>query len=175
MSEATDQVCHDLLRPENPAETGVIKMSYHFSLSEIADRWLERNPDAQSRLHCLSITDSDSPTPQGYGENVSFATARADDLTGVGMKVNQIVGELGVNQTDILVCLDSLDAMLMYTDTRTVFRFIRTISNFLSANDAQIHFHIDPSRDQQELTTLKSAVNAIVEVDETGEASIKVR
>lgn len=170
------RVCDDLLEPERSAETGVIKISYHFSPTEIADRWLADNPDSESPLYCLSITESNlSQDAHTYPEHVSFATARADDLTGIGMKINQIVGEMSGTTSEILVCLDSLDSMLMYVDRQTVYRFIRTISNFLSTNDARIHFHIDPSRDDGIVTTLRSALNAVVEVGETGVVDIKTR
>lgn len=179
MDETTNRVCHRLLQSETDdqtaAETAVIKVSYHFSLSEIADRWAERNPDSQARLHCLSITDNDSNVPQTYDDNISFATARAEDLTGIGMKINQIVGELRPDDPEILVCLDSIDPMLMYADENTVYRFVRTITNFLSSNNARIHFHIDPSRSEEMVNTLRSAVNAVVEVDETGEVTVKKR
>lgn len=175
MNETTSRVCSDLLQPETPGEAAVIKISYHFSPTEMADRWLEDHPENESMIYCLSITDNDNPLPQTYGENISLTTARAEDLTGIGMKINQILGEISSDRSEILVGLDSLDSMLMYTGTENVYRFIRTISNLLSANQAQIHFHIDPSKNEEELNKLISAINAIIEIEESGEVSVKAR
>ncbi|PSQ00209.1 hypothetical protein BRC89_02450 [Halobacteriales archaeon QS_4_70_19] len=176
MMDPVKRVCDQLLDPDSSEGTGVIKISYHFSPVETADRWLADNPDSETPLYCLSITDSTfSENAHTYPEHVSFATARADDLTGIGMKINQIVQEMNVHTSDIRVCLDSLDNMLMYVDRQTVYRFIRTISNFLSANEARIHFHINPSRNDEIVDTLRSALNAVVEVGETGVVDIKTR
>lgn len=175
MEDSVKQVCTDLLLPENPAETVILKISYHFSPTEIADRWQERNPDSKSKVYGISITDSSVSNRQSYGDQFSFETVRAGDLTGIGMKINQIVGEVSADRPTILVCLDSLDSMLMYNDKQTVYRFIRTISNFLSSNNAEIHLHLDPSQHDDVVNTLKSAFNAIVEVDDDGIVNIKTR
>jgi hypothetical protein len=175
MEEPVKHVCNVLLQPENPAETSNLKISYHFSPTELADRWKEQNSDSKVKFYGLSITDSSISTPQSFGDQFSFETARAGDLTGVGMKINQIVGKVSAESSTILVCLDSLDGMLMYKDEQTVYRFVRTISNFLSANNAKIHFHIDPTQNMEIVNTLKSAVNAIVRVEESGDISIKAR
>lgn len=175
MEEPVEQVCNELLEPENPDKTGILKVSYHFNPTEIADRWSEHNPDSQAELYGLSVTDSSVSKPRSYGEQFSFETARAGDLTGTGMKINQIVGEIRADRPAILVCLDSLDSMLMYNDKQTVYRFVRTISNFLSANNAKIHFHLDPSQHDDVVNTLKSAFNAIVEVGDDGIVNIKMR
>lgn len=175
MEEPVDRVCHALLHPEDSAETSIIKMSYHFLPSEIADRWLQHNPNSQANLYCLSVSDSNVSKPESYAEKFAFDTVRAGDLTGTGMKLNQIIGGINTNQSTTLVCLDSLDSMLMYNDKQTVYRFIRTISNFFSGNNAQIHFHLDPVQHDDVVNTLKSAFNAIVEVGDEGIVNIKTR
>lgn len=175
MEEPVDRVCHALLTPDYPAETGIIKISYHFSPAEIADRWRQRNPDSPAKLYCLSVSDSTVDKPGSYGEEFLFESARAGDLTGTGMKLNEIIGGINTDTSTTLVCLDSLDSMLMYNDKQTVYRFIRTISNFLSANNAQIHFHLDPAQHADVVNTLKSAFNAVVEVGEEGIDNIKTR
>lgn len=175
MEEPVKRVCHHLLEPEKPGEAGIIKVSYHFSPAEIADRWLENNPESQDRLYCLSVGDRGMSQLQTGNDNIAFATCRADDLTGLGMKLNQIVDELGDNTSEIRVCLDSLDSMVMYTDEQTVYRFMRTISNFLSSNNARVHFHLDPHHNVEVVNILRSAVNAVIEVDETGITDIRIR
>ena len=175
MEESGKQVCQQLLEPERSSETGIIKVSYHFSPTEIADRWLENNSESQDHIYCLSVTDSSISQARTGKENVSFATSRADDLTGLGMKLNQIVDEMSDNTSELLVCLDSLDSMMMYTDEQTVYRFMRTISNYLASNDARVHFHLDPHHNDKLVDALRSAVNAVIEVDETGVINIKTR
>lgn len=176
MEGPVEEVCNDLLQPEHPAKTGILKISYHFSPTELADRWRERNPDSQAKFYGLSITGSDAVSkPDSYGDQFSFETSQAGDLTGTGMEINHIFGELSTERSIILVGLDSLDSMLMYNDQQTVYRFVRTITNFLSSNNAQIHFHLDPAQHDDMVNTLKSAFNAVVEVGDDGEVDIKVR
>lgn len=175
MEDSVKQACNELLQPENPAESIILKISYHFSPTEIADRWQEHNPDSQSKVYGVSITDSSVSSKQSYGDQFSFKTVRAGDLTGLGMKINQIVGEVSTDTPTLLVCVDSLDSMLMYNDKQSVYRFIRTISNFLSSNNAEVHFHLDPSQHDDVVNTLKSAFNAIVEMDDDGIVNIKTR
>lgn len=175
MEDPVERVCNELFQPENPDKTSILQISYHFSPTELADRWTKRNPDSQAKFHGLSVTDSSVSKPQSYGDQYSFETARAGDLTGTGMKINQIVRETNADRPIMLIGLDSLDGMLMYNDEQTVYRFVRTITNFLSANNAQIHFHLDPSQHDDVVNTLKSAFNAIVEVGEDGIVNIKTR
>lgn len=175
MGESVDRVCHRLLEPDHPAETGVIKISYHFSPAEIADRWLDRNPDSEADMYCLSVSATRDEVKKSYGDNISFHNARAGDLTGTGMKINEIVGEIRETRSELIICLDSLDSMLMYNDQPMVYRFIRTITNYLSANNAQIHLHLDPSQHDDAVNTLRSAFNAIVEVGDDGIVNIKTR
>lgn len=175
MERTVTDICHDLLTPAHPTEAGIIKISYHFGPEQIADRWLDRHPDSEVQLACLSVTDSNVDEPRSEYPQISYATARAEDLTGIGMMINQIIGRLGTQTSEILVCLDSLDNMLMYTDQRTMYRFIRTISNFLSGHNARIHFHIDPTQNTEIINMLRSAVNAVVEVGTDGGVTVKAR
>lgn len=175
MEDSASDICHELLGVQSSNDIGIIKVSYHFSPMEIADRWIRKQHELTGELVCLSVSDLANQSLEAYPENFSFETVRADDLTGIGMKLNQIVGRLDVQTSEIRVCLDSLDSMVMYNDQSTVYRFVRTISNFLGNNNAKIHFHVDPKQNEELVGTLKSAVNGVVEVDESGLVDVKVR
>ena len=90
------------------------------------------------------------------------------DMTGIGIKFSEFVEEFytGRNVQRNRVVVDSLSALLMYSDLQTVFRFMHVLTSRIEDADA-IGFHVIEStaHDQESLNTLKQLFDGVVEVE----------
>ena len=91
------------------------------------------------------------------------------ELTRLGIVMTRAIGSWDGDDRDTVVCLDSLDVLMGYTDGRNVFRFLHVLLSKLQSSDAIAHFHIDPSTaDDQGANTLKPLFDAVVTIDDDG-------
>ena len=90
------------------------------------------------------------------------------DMTGIGIKFSEFIEEFytGRNVQRNRVVVDSLSALLMYSDLQTVFRFMHVLTSRIEDADA-IGFHLIEStaHDQESLNTLKQLFDGVVEVE----------
>ncbi len=92
-------------------------------------------------------------------ENVSTPS----DLTGLGISIGKILSGW---DAPVLVCFDSLTAMLQYVDVQTAYEFLHAITGQIHAAGARAHFHIDPSaHDQKDVAGITSLFDARVTLD----------
>ena len=100
-------------------------------------------------------------------ELVRYASSPLD-MTGIGIKFSEFVEEFytGRNVQRNRVVVDSLSALLMYSDLQTVFRFMHVLTSRIEDADA-IGFHVIEStaHDQESLNTLKQLFDGVVEVE----------
>jgi KaiC/GvpD/RAD55 family RecA-like ATPase len=100
-------------------------------------------------------------------ELVRYASSPLD-MTGIGIEFSEFVEEFytGRNVQRNRVVVDSLSALLMYSDLQTVFRFMHVLTSRIEDADA-IGFHVIEStaHDQESLNTLKQLFDGVVEVE----------
>jgi KaiC/GvpD/RAD55 family RecA-like ATPase len=93
------------------------------------------------------------------------------DLTGLGITLSQTLSD----HEDVVVCFDSLTAMLQYVEVETSYEFLHTVTGQLHAADARAHFHLDPTaHDRQTVDALASLFDAVVHVRD-GERHVRTR
>lgn len=104
------------------------------------------------------------PEPPAEDYHVERLTDPAD-LTGLGMALNDALGEWAV-AGDVTLCFDSLSILLQYADTERVFRFLHVLTNRLTELGASTHFHLDPAaHDERTIAQLAQAFDNRVSVD----------
>ena len=64
-----------------------------------------------------------------------------------------------------VACVDSVTELCEYNEVRTLFRFLRVVTQQVQSEGATAHFHVDPvAHDQQSLARLKPPFDAHVEI-----------
>jgi hypothetical protein len=168
MDPTTTDACFGLLEWTPPSETQVIQVTFNQSPNWMTNKWKERGSELPAHLFVVSIDGG----PSNHSEQldyVTYRTARATDLTGLGIEIQRILERVAHDEEDTVVCFDSLTALLMYVDERVAFRFIRSVLTYVYLADASIHFHLDPiAHAPATLGVFQSVVDAVVETDETG-------
>ena len=110
------------------------------------------------------------------GEVVVETVSSPADLTGLGIKISGFLSRWEGDGNRIHVCVHSLTTLLQYVDVQDVFRFLHVVTGRLDAVSAVAHYHMDPTaHTDQEVNTLKSLFDAVIELDDDGEWSVVTR
>ncbi len=100
------------------------------------------------------------------------------DLTGISVKVNDLLEEFWKKEQirSIGVVIESLSALLMYSNLQTVFRFLHVFSGRIRSVDAAGMYLIEEGmHDPRTQVTLKQLFQGVIETkDEGGEKLLQV-
>ena len=104
---------------------------------------------------------------------VKYASS-PEDMTGIGIKFSEFVEEFreerGIENVRVLV--DSLSALLMYSDVQTVFRFMHVFTSRVDNSDAMgMHIIESTGHEEETLNTLRQLFDHAVSVAANGSVS----
>jgi KaiC/GvpD/RAD55 family RecA-like ATPase len=110
------------------------------------------------------------------GDHVKY-TSSPVDMTGIGIKLSEFLQafyeERGIQRNRIL--LHSLSTLLMYSDLRTVFRFLHVFTGRVQSVDGLGLYAIDDSaHDERTMNTLKQLFDGIVTTAEGAEPTVRL-
>jgi KaiC/GvpD/RAD55 family RecA-like ATPase len=116
---------------------------------------------------------------QGQNTEDSSAVKYASspvDMTGIGIKFSEFVEHFysgrGLEQNRI--ALDSLSALLMYSDLQTVFRFMHVFTSRIEdANGLGVHVLESTAHDAETMNTMKQLFDGVVRTTEDKEVSLE--
>lgn len=95
------------------------------------------------------------------------------DLTGIGIEVTDALERWN---GPIVVCVDSLSAMLEHVSVERAFRFLNDVTVRLKDVDADAHVHLDPGyHDEGTINALAGLFDAVLEVDGDGTRTVRTR
>ncbi|WP_321112712.1 DUF7504 family protein [Halorussus salinisoli] len=183
LHSATDDACLDLLTFDDPAEGNVLWVTYARSPDACINDWLARAGKQPRNLRVVSVgettrsakTAAGNVTGPTQGDDVVVTLSNPGDLTGLGIKLSEILKEWGTDGNPTVACFDSLTALLQYGDLQTVYKFLHVLTGRFDAADVTAHFHLDPDAcDQQTVSTLTSLFDTVVELDD-GEWTVRSR
>ncbi|WP_302081274.1 RAD55 family ATPase [Salinibaculum rarum] len=107
---------------------------------------------------------------------VKYASSPVD-MTGIGIKFSEFVEEF-YTKRDVRknrVLLDSLSALLMYSDVQTVFRFMHVLTSRIEDADALgVHIIESTAHDDEAMNTMKQLFDGIIEVDEQRDLTVQL-
>ena len=177
--------CAELLHPAPAADTNVLWVSYTKSPDKQLQRWRAHADERPGEMGMVSVEDGTrSVAADGGGRGSSLPDTNApvetvnspNDLTGLGIRVTEFLTDWRENGNRTVVCFDSLTALLQYVDLETAYEFLHIVTGRLAAVDAFGHFHMDPdAHDERTVEIVTSLMDAVVELDEDGERSIRSR
>jgi KaiC/GvpD/RAD55 family RecA-like ATPase len=101
-------------------------------------------------------------------ENIKFASS-PQDLTGIGVRISQFFEEFLMKKKipKIQLHINSLSAILMYSNIQTVFRFLHVFTGRIKAAGAMGIFVVDSGmHDDPTITTLKQLFDGVIEIKE---------
>ncbi|WP_199174746.1 DUF7504 family protein [Halegenticoccus soli] len=177
--DAENDVCIDLLRPGDAAEENVLWVSYTRSPDAQLRRWRARAGAPPANLGVVSVGETVRSTGAVAGETRADArrgapgpieaVANPNDLTGLGIAINEYLHGWEHNGNRTVVCFDSLTAMLQYVELETAYEFLHILAGRLYAADAVAHFHMDPgAHDTRAVESVASLCDAVVDLREDG-------
>lgn len=173
MNNEADDACVDLLSQGDPETTSVLWVTFTRQAAQCLESWRDNHESDPGEFGVVVVGE----TPAiGAGEEIDSAVVETistpSDLTGIGITITEFVsGRSG----EILVCFDSLTALLQYVDLETAYEFLHALTGQLYSAGAVSHFHVDPSaHDEQTLDTLRSLFDAEVNLSES-DISIRTR
>lgn len=86
------------------------------------------------------------------------------DLSAIGCAISRLCDRLGGPDERLAVCFDSLDALLAYSPSKRVFRFVHLLTNRLSAAGALAHVHFDVTGyDEPLVSTFERVFDRVVD------------
>ncbi|WP_240334755.1 DUF835 domain-containing protein [Halorussus sp. MSC15.2] len=180
---ATEDACLDLLAFDDASEENVLWVTYTRSPDTCIRDWLTRTGERPRNMRLVSVGDTTrsataragSDTTSATGDEVVETLSNPGDLTGLGIKLSEILREWDALDGRTVACFDSLTALLQYADLQTVYKFLHVLTGRFAAADVTAHFHLDPDAcDTQTVSTLTSLFDTVVEFDD-GEWSVRSR
>ncbi|MFD1586223.1 hypothetical protein ACFR9U_04460 [Halorientalis brevis] len=173
MSQGTEGVCVDLLAQGPSEDASVLWVSFRKSASQCLAEWRGEHDVDPGSYGVIVVgdtagTEDDGEVEPGAVQHIS----NPSDLTGIGIKVGEFVsGRSG----QIVVCVDSLTALLQYVDLETAYEFVHALTGQLYSAGAVSHFHVDPTaHDRETIDTLLSLFDASVDLSD-GDVDVRTR
>lgn len=181
MRSETDDVCLDLLSQESPQRENVLWVTFTRSPDGCVQDWLGHVGERPANLRFVSVGEtvrsaaSSSPVQETPADAVIETLSNPGDLTGLGIKISEVLQQWQNDGNRTVACFHSLTALLQYADVQTVYKFLHVLTGRFATAGVTAHFHLDPAaHDDQTINTLKSLFDAVAEFDD-GEWSIRTR
>lgn len=155
------------------AGEGAILVSTNTTGRALADNCVDQSPDPDA--DSLGIVDAtgraDAETDTGARIETVSSTA---DLTGISIRFSVLYSSLYEKGfTRVRTSFDSLSMLLLYTNPKTITRFVHAIAGRVSATDGFCVFVIDPSmHDSRIVYTLEHLCDGRIDVrgEEAGDS-----
>ena len=157
LSEEKRATCLDLQGVGSSAHRNVLHVTYSGAPAELVDQWRDHYGELPARMGIVVVGDQPGQTPGGDGvpENVFVTSANPNDITGLGMRLNNYLNDHD-DDSQLVVCVDSMTEMLQFVELQPVFKFLHMFAGQLREADAVAHFHLDPgAHDDKTINRLK--------------------
>ncbi|TKX72482.1 hypothetical protein EXE46_15800 [Halorubrum sp. GN11_10-6_MGM] len=164
--ERKHAACQDLLGLETAAaQRDVLLVRYR----RMDPEQLEAIASAAHRTKLVAIGYSQS-VPEDVRDDVEVASINnPNDITRLGILISGTVESWAADDSEIVVCYDSVNILLKYKDVQSAFRFLHVFLGTLQGAGVIAHFHVDPrAGDPQNINTLKPLFDEVVSIDSVG-------
>jgi hypothetical protein len=180
MDDRERQACGELLDREGARGRDVIVVSISDSADQRVRRWRDTVGPLPKRLHIITAGDTAGPdpsTPDGTDVTVTTdSVSTPGDLTGLGIAISTYLDEHRERDARLLVCFDSVTALLLHTDLQPVYKFLHVLTAQLQSVDALAHFHLDPSaHGPQDVGAITSLFDTEITADDDGSIEVRSR
>lgn len=180
LERAGSEACTRLLSVASPSSTDVLSVTFNRSPDDRLEEWraLDGPHDAanlgfvvvgdQLRSAAASGPSSAPATPEPGGPTV-VSVSSPGDLTGIGLRLGDLLEGWADDDHRLVVCFDSLTTFLQYADLRSVFTFLHVLAGRVTDAGGLAHYHLDPAaHDDATVHALLELVDASVALDDDG-------
>lgn len=177
-----NDACLDLLTVTDPAQENVLSVTFTQSVTDRIQLWDSHVDERPAHTGIISIGEMTRSTSANTtttlqparGPLVIETVSDPSDFTNLGMTISSFLSEWDDNDNQTRVCFHSLTALLQYAPLQRVFRFLHILTGRVENSDAVAHYHMDPNaHDQQAVSTLTPLFDAVVEIDDDDEWSVR--
>lgn len=161
--------CHAALTAGDPADTAVLLVSLAEPPGVTLHRLDTQAGSLPARVGIVSVGEEMRGAASAATAGAAPGNSRirietvgdTRDLTGIGMAVEELLPFLR-GPDRLVVCVDSLTPLVLSTDERRTFRFVRTLTHRLKAVGADVHAHLDPAaHGDRTVATLRSPFDEV--------------
>lgn len=148
----------------------VVHITYTRSVADVMDSWADSDFETPGHLHVVRVQErmvagGDDAVPDADGVTVSVANP--NDLTGLAMRLQDVINTIERSDREAAVCFESVTALLQYTDDQSAFKFLHMLTGQLRDVDARAHFHLNPEAyGDQVVGRMQSVFDDAVSLDE---------
>jgi hypothetical protein len=184
LGTAESRVCGELLSMEQPSEENVLAVLLNDAPDDWLDEW-QRTVGPERPANTCFVTAGEQMRSASTGaatgsvlpgDMTVHPVSSPSDLTGLGMRISRQLSDWADDDSRIVVDFDSLTTLLEYAPRESVFKFMHVLKGRIDAADAVAHYHMDPAaHDTKEISTFKSLMDAVVEIDDDGTCSVSSR
>jgi hypothetical protein len=172
ISDEKKAVCYEHLVPADPSGLDVLMILYHRSPENFLEEWDERIGERPANTFIVGVHDrTQSSTTNGESaileeaENLHQLSVNPNDITGLGMQLNNALTEFEKSDNKLVVCFDSITALLQFIDLENAYKFLHMLTGKLHAADAYAHFHVDPeAHETQAIRQLQTTFDDRIDV-----------
>ena len=150
----------------------VLYVSFKQPPSRLLDQWRELVGDDLGEFAIVDAreyTDADADVDEA---GVTVVSERPDDLTWIGVRATEHLSEwYERDDAPVILCFDSLSALLQYVPTETLYRFLHVLTGRVEDGDGVGFYHVDPTiHDESVINTVAQLCDTRLDCDpETGE------
>lgn len=157
-----EHLCDRGLSINDPGDHDLLLIRYR----AIDDDRLERLVTAANRVTLIAVGYEQS-IPSQLSDRIELKNIpKVGDLRRLGIMVTRTIEGWKSDETDIRVCIDSLNVILRYADAERVFRFLHLLLGKLESVDGITHGHIDPSSEApRDINMLETLFDTVVTAD----------
>lgn len=155
---------HSIMKKEN----AIITVTTHESAAQILEYFKENKIALPlSRFGIIDCITKSIGMAAFETENIKFANSPLD-LTGIGVQISQFLEDFLVKKKipNVQLHINSLSAILMYSNIQIVFRFMHVFTGRIKASGALGIFVVDSGMDDHKVATLKQLFDGIIEIKE---------
>lgn len=171
-----DGTCVDLLCGAHPDDVDVLFATVTDSPGDRLDAWRAHAAGPPASMGFVSVADrarsaaaAGSGTPDLGHAGPVRTVSDPSDLTGVGIAITETLSSWADDGNRTVVCLESLTALLQYSDVERVYRFLNVLTSQFARAGVVAHVHATPeSHDEQTLGTLASLFDEVRCDDDAG-------
>lgn len=167
LGDATNDTCIRLLDPSDPETTNVLFVTFTGTPQDRLEAWIDRAGGRPANAHV--VTAGETPGGSNGGGPAPDSVERVgtpSDLTGISIRISEVLSEWSDADANSVVCFDSVTALLQYVDVETAYEFLHVLTGRLYAFGAKGHFHLDPgAHPDVTVARIKTLFDAMVETE----------
>lgn len=175
MDARNEEACTSLLTVPDPGESNVLNVTFGGSPDDRIEIWRRHVGDElPAKAAIVSVGEGNRSAvaartgAERFEDRVALEfVSDPGDLTGLGMRITERLGEWDGDGNRNVACFHSLTALLQYADLERSYRFLHVLTGHFESSDTLAHYHMDPgAHDEQTINTMKTLMDAVIEVDD---------